>query len=821
MSDGFCSGFSRSFNAGKWLLFLPFWLLISSLYGFEFARNSHPLFVIVFSETASPLEKMALDDLQQFLGAMCGNPFQVLPESQVGQQKAIYLGQTQYAARHGIDFASLGQEEWVVRNREGNLIISGGRPAGTFYGVWAVLKKAGCWSLTMDQLLIPHKPDLAVDIADEQKQPAFAGRLIYNDFPGKAMLAKMPPEAEKAYNLWLLRSGINGPQTHRSKPYYVGGMYNISHSPQSHSLSLYVDPDQYFESHPEYFSMNAQGERFRPEGKTMRGSLCMSNPDVARITLESLQGMIRRDRKERPREEWPFLYDISILDASPFICRCPDCEKITQEEGSECGLLLRYINFVARGIGKEYPELILRTFAYSATRIQPKITRPEKNVLLQLCDEFPVSDAFRPLTSEFNRHRLADLKKWQSLGAQMMIWDYWNLGNQYFDPPRVEVLLDAIGPDIRLFHELGSKAMFIEAERDFVSPQNFIDLEYFLACGLMMDPFQDDEKLIQLFIEGYYGSAAAPMLLWLQRLRDGVRAHPKLQTILTAGNWSYMTAAFALESYQLLRKTAQTLPENSPFRRRVEDEMITLIWATLNKRVAWESTFRTAGIDMDEMIAECRQYVLNHIHRYGAREPGYLLDMFTRKFQAASVILPRPEKFRDIADENIRIIAWPQARENATAHAQIVADPDSTTGKALRSAHPDPTRHGSGQRVQVTETIKVPATKFELGNIGAGTPKAISCILLSVPQDEKYHWYPLKGTFNMREKSYFWGHAWGINFDTSSVYVLADGIADNNSWQCWFSAKFTGSAYVAGSRQDNAVYVDQVVLVRPGSMPAE
>ncbi len=811
----------RLASACKLLLFFPAILMLPSVYSFEFARGARPFCVIACSDKAGPLEKMALDDLQQFLGAMCGSPFQVLPESQVGQQKAIYVGQTQFAARHGIDFANLGQEEWVIQNREGNLIICGGRPAGTFYGVWAVLKKAGCWSLTMDQLLIPHKPDLAVDIADEQKQPAFAGRLIYNDFPGKAMLAKMPPQAEMDYNLWLLRSGINGPQTHRSKPYYIGGMYNISHTPQSHTLSLYVDPDQYFESHPAYFSMNAQGKRFRPEGKTMRGSLCMSNPEVARITLESLRSMVHRDRAARPREEWPFLYDISILDASPFICKCPDCVKISEEEGSECGLLLRYINFVAREIGRQHPELIIRTFAYSATRIQPKITRPEKNVLLQLCDEFPVSDAFRPLTSEFNRHRLEDLKKWQSMGAQMMIWDYWNLGNQYFDPPRVEVLIDAIGPDIRLFHQLGSKAMFIEAERDFVSPQNFIDLEYFLACELMMDPFQDEERLIQLFMEGYYGPAAAPMQQWLQQLRDGVRAHPKLQTILTAGNWSYMTAPFALQSYQLLRNTAQALPEKSLFRRRVEDEMITLIWATLNKRVAWESTFRAAGIDMDERIAECRQYVLNHIHRYGAREPGYLLDMFAKKFQAASVSLPRPEKFRDVADEDIRVIAWPQARENARAHAHIVADPESTTGKALRSAHPDPAWHGIGQRVQVTETIKVPASKFELGNIGVGTPKAINSILTTVPQDEKYHWYPLTGTFDMREKSYFWGHAWGINFDTSTVYVLADGIADNNSWQCWFSAKFTGPAYVAGSSQGNAVYVDQVILVRPGSMPTE
>ena len=46
--------------------------------------------------------------------------------------------------------------------------------------------------------------------------------------------------------------------------------------------------------------------------------------------------------------------------------------------------------------------------------------------------------------------------------------------------------------------------------------------------------------------------------------------------------------------------------------------------------------------------------------------------------------------------------------------------------------------------------------------------------------------------------------------------MLSDGIADNNVWECWMSAKFTGPAYVAGSKKENAVSVDMIVLTRPG-----
>ncbi len=800
------------------MLLLCALFLGGTLGAFDFAKDGKPLCVIVVSGQPNELEKMAADDLKEFLGKMTGAQFRIVPEKDAPDTPAVYLGQTAFAAKNKIDFGKLGAEEWVIRSAGKNLIVSGGRPVGSFYGVWALLKKLGCYPLTMDQTVIPSRKTLSISNPDEQKKPAFEGRLIFNDFPGKAMIAGMPKNEETAYNLWSLRSGMNGLQTHRIKSCYIGGIYNISHTPPAHTLSVYVNPDQYFKTHPEYFSMDANGKRFRPTGllNTKFGSLCMSNPEVWKITLNSLREMIRKDRKERPKENWPYLYDISILDASPFVCKCPVCSAISKEEGSECGLLLRYINYVATEIAKEYPEIVIRTFAYSAVRQQPKITKPAKNVLLQLCDEFPQADAYRPLTSDFNKERLTDLRKWQALGANLMIWDYWNIGNEYFNPPRVEVLIDAIQPDLKLFRELGAKALFLEAERDFVSPQNFIDLEYFIATELMMNPDQDVEKLIDVFMNGFYGPAAPVMKEWLNELRAGIRAHPKKQTILTAGNWNFITDKFAVDSYLKLKKTAEKLPGDSVYRRRVEDEMITPMWAFLVKRVAFEPAFKKAGINMDDMVRDCKKYVYNHIRRYGARNPAFIDKMFNDKFTPVTVNLPRPEKFKEVADENIRVLGYPQATPIKHLNSAVVDDPDSITGKALKSPGKDDSWHGVNARIDATPTVKVPAMKFELGNIGA--PGAANTILRQVPQDEKYHWYKLNGKIDLREKSYFWGHSWAIQFNTTSIYVLSDGIADNNVWECWFNAKFTGPAYAPGSKKENAVYVDMVVLTRPGSM---
>lgn len=110
---------------------------------------------------------------------------------------------------------------------------------------------------------------------------------------------------------------------------------------------------------------------------------------------------------------------------------------------------------------------------------------------------------------------------------------------------------------------------------------------------------------------------------------------------------------------------------------------------------------------------------------------------------------------------------------------------------------------------------------FRLSNIGSPGSVGINFAKVKIPRDEKYHWYKMDGVIDLNERSCFWGHAWAVQFNTSPIYVLADGIADNNKWECRFSAKFTGPAYVPGSKKENAIWVDYVILTRPGTKGIE
>lgn len=763
---------------------------------------------IVTGGNPSAYEKLAAEELRHFLTEISGKAPAVVREDEFDGNRAIYLGQTSFAGSGD----GLEPEEWIIKTAGNHLVITGGKPVGTLYGVYAFLEKLGVAFLTPDATVIPEKP-LALPVFDERKKPAFAGRLIYDGFPSFSERIGCGEEEKKSYARFALRSRINGSQSLRFPMEYIGKMFNLCHTPQWHTLGLYVDRSL-FKTHPEYFPMDENGRRFAPLSRSIGANLCVSNPEVRRITLESLRAMIRKNRLEKPESEWSTVFDISVLDNAPFLCKCPECVRISAEENSECGLWLRYINEIAEKIAAEYPDITIRTLIYSAVKNPPSQTRPAANVLLFIADDFTRSDNFRPLTSKHNQHRLEYFRRWQEFNARMMIWDYWNLGNKFFSPPRVETMIDAIIADIAFFRELGVEALFFEAGQDRVIPQNFMALNYFVANRLMVDPDEDPEKLIAVFMHGYYGAAAPFLMKWFGQLRKSVAEYPNFQVFTAPSRWRHMTSPFIIETIQTLRAAEAAVPEESPQRERVRTEMIAPLAAIAVNRDGFEKDFKAAGIDIDGLVRDCRSFSTRQLAQYGGTKRKYQEDILEAKFRSIERNLPCPEKFSRLPREQVKLLAYPDFRTVRKLNSAIVDDPDSFYGKAIRSANPDPLYHGVDRLLPGPHKFKT--TTFVLGN--HRLPGRISLDIKEVPRDEKYHWYKIPGTLELREKSYFWGHGWAISAETSPFYRLTDGTPEDNMYECYFSAKFTGPAYVEGSTQPNAICLDAVVLLRPESI---
>ena len=781
----------------------------------KLASGGKALVKIVISEKPGRFDGFAAEDLQKYLGGMAGAEFSVVKESELPKgASAIYVGLTDFAAKNGLGAEKFGKEEWRIKSVDDkSLVITGGKPIGAFYGVWSLLNHFGCYAITWDQDAIPKVPELTYDGFEEQRKPSFNSRMIYDNQPGQIRGSGCSDDVLNTYYRWILRNGICGRQDNNPVPYYLGGVFNMTQKPQYHSMCMFVPADKYFKDHPEYYWMLEDGSRRAPLRGGFFGGLCLSNPDVVRIATETMLNLIKNDRETLPQEDWPTVYDLSRMDASPYFCKCPNCKKIEEEEGSQMGLFYRFLNQIAAVVKKEYPDVVIRTFGSWLTSDKPDRTIPLDNILIWVSDNFTKSDCFRPLTHPVNAEEKKTLSLKYKDGKKFMIWDYWNLGGKnYFNPPRVETNFDAIHADLRYFHGIGAQDMFIESSLDPYSPQIFMPLCYFVAAQLMMNLDADSEKLADTYITYYYGPAADVMRGWFREIRDGVAKDPAKHVSSGGGaQWQYCTPEFLYNSYSMLKKAMASLPEDSIYRRRLGYDLDTVLWSTLATKYVNEPCFRKNGVDFDALYDECRVLARSFVNRYGGSEKRLAtkLAAFESYFNGITMQIPVPEKFKDVPKDKIRFLAYPNFKSKSTYGVTIVNDPESTLGKAVCGAHESPDYHGFDKVIEASGKYAFKTTYF-----------AVSGASLTIKQaeepDEKYHWYKMDGKCVFRpDTSSFWGQGWAIHAVTKQLYTLTNGDDADNTWDnVWIRAKFTGPAYLPGSTQKNAIYIDLVVFTK-------
>ena len=775
----------------------------------KFASGGKALVRIAVAAEQNQYDKFAAADLASYLGRMAGAEFAVVKETELPKgEAAIYLGRTAKAATLGLTEDKFEREEWCIKSPDDkSLVVTGGSPIGAFYGAWALLNHFGCYAVTWDQDAIPNLPELVYDGFEEQRKPAFGGRMIYDGQPSKARGSSR--ESLDKYYMWILRNYVNGRQDNNPIPFYRSGVFNISQPQQYHSMECFLPSEKYFKEHPEYYWMTEAGVRLPPPRKGYNGGLCLSNPDVVRLVTENLLAMIKADREARPKDEWSTVYDISRLDGAPYFCKCPECKKIEEAEGSQQSLLYHFLNAISDEVVKQYPDVIIRTFAPKVPNDNPNRTMPRDNILLWVSDNYHQSDCFRPLTHPINDERRKTLLACIKDGKRFMVWDYWNLGGpHYFMPPRVETIFDAIQPDLRFFREIGATDMFIEASMDGAAPQNFMNLHYFLGNQLMVNPDQDVERLADIFIKAYYGPNAELMRNWLNELRKDVAAEKRRQPSDGAARWSYCTKEYMVNIYRMLKDAAVKLPEGDVYRKRVEYEMLPVILSVIPDWRLYEQEFGALGLTKKSLYDEAAKYAFNFASIYGgsAANCKYRFAAAFTDVHGKYAEQPVPDKFKDVPADKIAVIGYSAFTIKKSYGATLVNDRDALRGKALCSAIPQEGSHGLNKVIAKNGQREYKATEFE----AAGAKLTIS----EPPPDENYHWYKMEGKAKLDSgKRCFWGQAWIIEAKLLPIYDPVE--PKNNQWdEVWFHAKLTGPAYFAGSTQKNAIYVDSVVFIR-------
>ena len=332
------------------------------------ADNGLTQYSIVTAAEPRPAEQTAAKELADYLKKVTGAEFKTVTENASGPQpaKAIYLGWTAFAASQGIDCAKLGVEESVIKTVGDNLVIAGGRPRGTLYGVYDfIAKELGVYWLDRYTEVVPKRPTMALAAIDRRAIPVFRMRMFATaeyllEFDAATGERNVRYNARNRNNWWY--------------PAAITGSYDMPGSPGGgaayycHNFGKYVPGDKYFVEHPEYYALDKDGKtRLREDEficgidqsnkKIMHGSLCLTHPEVRKIALATLLETIAADRKTvNPNQPPPDIYIISQPD-NYVVCHCPGCREFVEREGAESGPLIDFVNEIADGIRGQFPDV--------------------------------------------------------------------------------------------------------------------------------------------------------------------------------------------------------------------------------------------------------------------------------------------------------------------------------------------------------------------------------------------------------------------------------------------------------------------------------
>jgi hypothetical protein len=447
---------------------------------------------IVVSPDATLSEQTAAKELADNLKQITGADFQVVDSaSDSPTSKHIYIGQTMLVKEMlpDVDFSRLKRDTIIIRRVGDDLVLSGDRPRGSLYAVYTFLENAvGCRWWTPSASHIPRKSTLRVNIKDQIYAPPF----IYREAFYNQVINRNPEFSAK-----LKLDGHFQP----IKPDY-GGHYSIIG--WCHTYYKLIPPSKYFIDHPEWFS-EIDGKRV-----SKGAQLCLSN--------QELQKEVARNAIERIRKN-PAAGMISISqNDTNGPCQCANCRAIVQQEGAESGPVIMFANAVAEEIEKQYPNFLVETLAYRYTLRAPAHIRPRRNVIVRLCTMG--ANFAKPLDDPANAAFCGILKDWQAIAPQLYVWDY-TAGFANFMLPHPN--FRSLAPNIRLFARSNVIGLFEQGD-GFNPDADFAALKTWYMAHLMWNPKQDESKLMDQFLDGYYGAAGQYLRQYIDLICDSVAA---------------------------------------------------------------------------------------------------------------------------------------------------------------------------------------------------------------------------------------------------------------------------------------------------------
>ena len=460
--------------------------------------DGKPMAMITVAPDAPDTVRDAVRDLQAYIEKMSGARLPIEHSGQ-GPEYRILVGRMPAVEQcvADLDTYDLGHDGIVVKSFPNRLVLTGQSDGsssrwtgqtdcGTPNAVYYFLETLGCrWYMPgEDGEVVPRKTTIEVPALDVVSKPDFLSRCI-----GGWAAARVNEKVSEDFQVWTKRNRLGKNRYH-----------------EGHSLLGLLNPKEYFESHPEYFSL-IDGER-----QSGYAQACTANPQVVRVVSQNLHNMV----KDRPKQGWRS-YPVGQNDNSRW-CQCERCTVLDgdkmftygQIEGARvigtgsgtyrniANRYLIFVNEVAQGYERLYPDGLVSYYAYYCLPGFPQV-KPRDNVL-PVMTHFWDSDASRKM-----------ITLWAGISRHLYYYGYVGY--------KISLPKFGIVDDIRWCH--GQKGIGMTFAEDEHSPLNMVTC--YLIARAMWDVHTDTNEVLEEFYEKYYGAAGKPMRMFYETFDAATR----------------------------------------------------------------------------------------------------------------------------------------------------------------------------------------------------------------------------------------------------------------------------------------------------------
>ena len=500
--------------------------------------------------SASPADKTAVRELETYL----------MRRAERGELSvdgvrdvAFYVGDTEFARRHGLDASVMSEESWRIKSFGGSVALVGGGVRGTLYAVYHFLEDfcgVRWWSETEED--VPKGP-LTLPRLDASGRPAFPYR---DDYRSEFAHEATPQFAVRR------RLNRNGDV---DIPLSLGGSFAFGPPYYCHTFNKYVNWESLGKTRPELFSL-VDGKRCGGQDYDTGGQLCLSNPEVFTLIRDGLLASATNEAFEAKGLSKPIAFEVSMNDNRRY-CQCEGC----QAEMSEGGVTAQYLSFVNRlaaNLGRVRRDAFVSTLAYYFTEEPPSnAVRAADNVIIKLCNTR--SNLAAPFFASGDNDIMRELiVKWEKLAKHLFVWDY----DQTFTATTFGL------PFPSEFH-FADKFRFYRAHhvdgifwQQTMGPDEDIpEVKFYLKSKLFEDPHVDYPKLLERTFSEYFGPKAGPLILSARRrmVEAQARNRGRLLWFPQFNQWNFIRAddlAFMNAQWDDAEKAVADEPV---FRRRV------------------------------------------------------------------------------------------------------------------------------------------------------------------------------------------------------------------------------------------------------------